>query len=110
MFCKGKIFILGLICTSLLLLTSCGIKNKNTRIDLKNKISYVEASPHVTIDKIKKFDSTFKQLPLNKYNNLFSLLKDKNNYILRFYYNQQCVFKYHTIFLFKNHYSFMNKK
>lgn len=81
MFCKRKIYILGLICTSLLLLTSCGIKNKNTRIDLKNKISYVETSPHVTIDEIKKFDSTFKQLPLNKYTNLFSLLKDKNNYI-----------------------------
>ena len=55
MFCKRKIYILGLICASLLLLTSCGIKNKNTRIDLKNKISYVETSPHVTIDEIKKF-------------------------------------------------------
>lgn len=70
---------LYLITLFLFAFISC--KNKDTRIDLKNNISYVEVSQNVTIDLIDKFDSQFTPLSNENFDKISNLQKNKNNFI-----------------------------
>ena len=73
-------FIIATIFLSIFLLVSCTHK-EGSRINLVDKISYVETSPNVSIGDIEDFNTQFKKLQKKDFNSLYHLLEDKHNYI-----------------------------
>ena len=66
---------------TLFLFAFVSCKNKDTRINLKDNISYVEVSPNVSIDEIEKFNSQFVHLNNEELTKISKLQKNKNNLI-----------------------------
>ena len=62
---------------TLFLFAFVSCKNKDTRIDLKDNISYVEISPNVSIDEIEKFNSQFVHLNNEDLTKISKLQKNK---------------------------------
>ncbi|MBO5118152.1 MAG: hypothetical protein J6C25_11680, partial [Treponema sp.] len=66
---------------TLFLFAFVSCKNQDTRINLKDNISYVEVSPNVSIDEIEKFNSQFVHLNNEDLTKISKLQKNKNNLI-----------------------------
>ena len=76
---KRKNICFLLITSFLFAFVSC--KDKDTRIELKDNISYIEVSPNVSIDEIEKFNSQFKPLNQDDFSKISKLQKNKSNLI-----------------------------